>query len=196
MNTVQIGGTQVNPAVTSKEQILSVCRSIIAEKGVSALSMRAVAERCHVALGSLYNYFPSKDDLLTAAVESVWEDIFREAQPEPDMGFAAYILWLFQTLKGGAGPYGSFLTAHALSLSGGAKDRARGMMAQQIGRLRRELLEVLARDPLVRRGAFGEGFRADEFVDFVLSSLLAQLMREGDSCAVLAEMIRRTIYDR
>ena len=185
----------MNPAVTSREQILSVCRAIIAEEGVSALSMRAVAERCHVALGSLYNYFPSKDDLLTAAVESVWEDIFREAQPEPEMGFAAYILWLFETLKGGAGPYGGFLTAHALSLSGGVKDRARGMMAQQLGKLRRDLLDVLAQDPCIRRGAFGESLRADAFVDFVLSSLLAQLMRGSDSCAVLLEMIRRTIYD-
>lgn len=195
MNIVQIGGARLNPAVTSKEQILSVCRAIIAEEGVSALSMRAVAERCHVALGSLYNYFPSKDDLLTAAVESVWEDIFREAQPEPGMDFVAYILWLFETLKGGTGPYGGFLTAHALSLSGGAKDRARGMMAQQIGKLRKELLDVLARDPLVRKGAFGEGFRADAFVDFVLSSLLALLLRGSDSCAILSEMIRRTIYD-
>ena len=184
----------MNPAVTSREQILCVCRAIIAEEGVSALNMRAVAERCHVALGSLYNYFPSKDDLLTAAVESVWEDIFREMQPEPGMGFAAYVLWLFERLKGGAGPYGGFLTAHALSLSGGARDRARGMMARQLGRLREELLEVLARDPLVQRGAFNEGFRADAFVEFVLSSLLALLTRESDSYAVLAEMIRRTLY--
>lgn len=184
----------MNPAVTSKEQILSVCREIIAGEGVSALSMRAVAERCHVALGSLYNYFPSKDDLLTAAVESVWEDIFRQAQPEPGMSFPDYVVWLFDALRGGAGPYGSFLTAHALSLSGGAKDRARGMMAQVIGRLRGELLEVLAHDPHVRAGAFGEVLRADDFVDFVLSSLLTLLMRESDSCAVLAEMIRRTIY--
>ena len=196
MNIVQIGGAPVNPAVTSKEQILSVCRAIIAEEGVSALNMRAVAERCHVALGSLYNYFPSKDDLLTAAVESVWEDIFREVQPEPGMGFAAYILWLSDTLRGGAGPYGGFLTAHALSLSGGAKDRARGMMAKYLSRLRRELLDVLARDAQVRTGAFGKDLREDEFVDFVLSSLLAQLTRESDSCAVLAEMIRRTLYDR
>ena len=186
----------MNPAVTSREQILCACRAIIAEEGVSALNMRAVAERCHVALGSLYNYFSLKDDLLTAAVESVWEDIFRQAQPEGGMGFADYTGWLFDALRGGAGPYAGFLTAHALSLSGGAKDRARGMMAQAIGRLRGELLEVLAHDPLVRRGAFGESLRADDFVHFVLSSLLAQLMQESESCCVLLEMIRRTIYGR
>ena len=184
----------MNPAVTSKEQILSVCRAIIAEEGVSALSMRAVAERCHVALGSLYNYFPSKDNLLTAAVKSVWEDIFRQAQPGPGIGFSAYVVWLFEALRGGAGPYAGFLTAHALSLSGGAKDRARSMMAQVIDKLRQELLNVLAHDPLMRCGAFGEGLRADVFVEFVLTSLLLLLMRESASCAVLVEMIRRTIY--
>ena len=41
-------------------------------EGLDSLNMRSVARACQVALGSLYNYFPSKDDLLLATVESVW----------------------------------------------------------------------------------------------------------------------------
>ena len=58
----------MNTIVTSKEAILAECRAIVMEKGISSINMRSVAAACGVALGSLYNYFPSKADLIGAAV--------------------------------------------------------------------------------------------------------------------------------
>ena len=66
----------MNPVVTSKEAILQSCRKILAEQGLSALSMRAVSGQLGIALGTLYNYFSDKDALMLATVESVWKDIF------------------------------------------------------------------------------------------------------------------------
>ena len=51
----------MNTIVTSKEAILAECRAIVMEKGISSINMRSVAAACGVAVGSLYNYFPSKD---------------------------------------------------------------------------------------------------------------------------------------
>ena len=62
----------MNKTVTSKEEILDKSREIIAEKGVSAINMRTVATQCGIAVGSLYNYFASKSELMSAAVEAVW----------------------------------------------------------------------------------------------------------------------------
>ena len=66
----------MNKAVTSKEEILEVSRSIAASKGITAVNMRTVASECGIALGSLYNYFTSKAELLSTTVEAVWADIF------------------------------------------------------------------------------------------------------------------------
>ena len=66
----------MNPGATSKDAILQVCRRMAAQEGLSALSMRAVARECGVALGTLYNYYADKDALLIAAVESIWREIF------------------------------------------------------------------------------------------------------------------------
>ena len=57
MNVVQNGGADLNMAVTSREEILAVCREIVAEEGLSSVNMRLVASRCNIALGSVYNYF-------------------------------------------------------------------------------------------------------------------------------------------
>ena len=61
----------------SKSMILEVCRQLIASEGIGAINMRKVASLSNLAIGSLYYYFPSKDDLLIASIESVWEDIFK-----------------------------------------------------------------------------------------------------------------------
>ena len=66
----------MNKAVTSKEEILEVSRKIAARDGITAVNMRTVAAECGIALGSLYNYFVSKAELLSATVEAVWADIF------------------------------------------------------------------------------------------------------------------------
>ena len=66
----------MNKTVTSKEEILEVSRTIAAREGITAVNMRTVAAGCGIALGSLYNYFASKAELLSATVEAVWADIF------------------------------------------------------------------------------------------------------------------------
>ena len=66
----------MKPVITSQKAILDTCRNMVTTQGLSAINMRSVAKACGVAVGSLYNYFPSKDDLLQATVCSVWMDIF------------------------------------------------------------------------------------------------------------------------
>ena len=60
----------MNTVVTSREAILEECRKIVMEQGISAVNMRSVAAACGVAVGSIYNYFPSKTDLISAAAVS------------------------------------------------------------------------------------------------------------------------------
>ena len=62
----------MNTIVTSKEEILKNSRELIREKGWAAVSIRSVASACGVSVGSIYNYYDSKAELISATVESVW----------------------------------------------------------------------------------------------------------------------------
>ena len=100
----------MNPSITSKEEILQVCRNIVAEKGLSALNMRLVADTCHIALGTLYNYFSNKDELMLSTVESVWKDIFHMNQKHrTDFSFSEYVKYIFECVQKGAEEYPNFL---------------------------------------------------------------------------------------
>lgn len=80
-----------NP-ITSKESILKVAREIVSKEGLKALNIRKIARECDIAIGSVYYYFPSKDELMIEVIESVWEDIFRiEEMDSQDISFVDFI---------------------------------------------------------------------------------------------------------
>jgi AcrR family transcriptional regulator len=55
---------------TRRERILTSALSAFGELGFEAASMAAIAQRAELGVGTLYNYFPSKGDLLLALVRS------------------------------------------------------------------------------------------------------------------------------
>jgi AcrR family transcriptional regulator len=50
------------------EAIIEAARALAAESGLTAVQIGAVAERAGIAAGTVYRYFPSKDDLVAALV--------------------------------------------------------------------------------------------------------------------------------
>lgn len=56
----------MNIVVTSKDEILKTNRELIQKQGWSAVSIRSVAAACGVSVGSIYNYFKSKEALMSA----------------------------------------------------------------------------------------------------------------------------------
>jgi AcrR family transcriptional regulator len=57
----------------SRERILSAGRDILLTRGLRAVTTQAIAQRAHVSKNTLYQCFPSKDDLLNAVVLSLLE---------------------------------------------------------------------------------------------------------------------------
>lgn len=55
-------------ARANRQRLLDAAVAVFAERGADA-EIREVAERAGLAVGTVYNHFPSKEDLLTAVVE-------------------------------------------------------------------------------------------------------------------------------
>lgn len=53
------------------QEILGTAAALFGERGYDAVSLDDVAERLDVTKGSLYYYFASKDELVTAAIETL-----------------------------------------------------------------------------------------------------------------------------
>jgi AcrR family transcriptional regulator len=53
----------------TRQAILDAAYSLIIEQGYAATSMRQIAERAGLALGSIYNHFPSKGDVFRTIID-------------------------------------------------------------------------------------------------------------------------------
>ena len=62
-----------NRPVISKDQILGAAYEIATTQGLGALSIRAVATACGVAVGTVYNSYPTKSDLVNDVVGRFWQ---------------------------------------------------------------------------------------------------------------------------
>jgi AcrR family transcriptional regulator len=56
------------------QEILATAAALFGERGYDAVSLDDVAERLDVTKGSLYYYFPGKDELAVAAIETLGAD--------------------------------------------------------------------------------------------------------------------------
>lgn len=59
-----------------KDIILSAAKDLALKQGISKIDIRSVAKNSGIAIGTVYNYFPSKADLLVAVIEDFWDNAF------------------------------------------------------------------------------------------------------------------------
>ena len=55
-----------------RQKLLQEARCQVEEKGYSAMTIRSVAKACHVSVGTVYNYFPSKEALVATHLLEDW----------------------------------------------------------------------------------------------------------------------------
>ncbi|WP_048602110.1 TetR/AcrR family transcriptional regulator [Rubeoparvulum massiliense] len=59
-----------------RQLIMEHAKEIMYKEGYKKLSMRNVAKSCKIALGTIYNYYPTKADLVTEMMEEYWIEYF------------------------------------------------------------------------------------------------------------------------
>lgn len=185
----------MNPMATSKENILQISRKLIQQNGWAGVSIRSVAAACGVSVGCIYNYFESKTDLLSATVESIWNDIFHH--PEDEAVFQdtlSCVRWMYKQLEYGCQRYPGFFTHHALGFV--QQDTADGK--QQMQRAWQHILDalctVLRNDARIRADAFTEEFTVEKFAEMLFSLMLSALVRQDFDPSTVLEIVRRTVY--
>ena len=185
----------MNPMATSKENILQISRKLIQQNGWAGVNIRSVAAACGVSVGCIYNYFESKTDLLSATVESIWNDIFHH--PEDEAVFQdtlSCVRWMYKQLEYGCQRYPGFFTHHALGFV--QQDTADGK--QQMQRAWQHILDalctVLRNDTRIRADAFTAEFTVEKFAEMLFSLMLSALVRQDFDPSTVLEIVRREFF--
>ncbi|MEG1606197.1 MAG: TetR/AcrR family transcriptional regulator [Clostridia bacterium] len=183
----------MNTIVTTREQLLATARKLAAVKGLAALNIRDVAQADGISIGSVYNYFPSKADLMVALVGSIWQDIL-PGNAWGGGGFVWSVGQFFEHVKRGSAEYPAFFSVHAMSLGGG-KEKGRSVMGACFGQIKAGLLQALEQDARVCRPVFTEAFTRATLVEFAFGNVLGALASGKDNCQALLFVLEGLLYE-
>lgn len=185
----------MNTVVTSKESILASSRELIKTQGWAAINIRTIAAANGVSVGSIYNYFNSKSDLVSATVESIWRDIFHVPESGGEWNdFISCIEWVFHCMEQGNQRYPGFFTLHSISFLEDEKPDGKLRMEHSWEHIQGKLYTALMNDKAVQQQAFDEAFTPGTFISILFSLIISALFRQDYDCSGILELTRRLIY--
>ena len=81
-----------------REELLAEAKRQIAERGYKNTTIRSVAAECGIAVGTVYNYFKSKDMLIASFILVDWLECVRSISEQPKEDRRRYLNFIHLSL--------------------------------------------------------------------------------------------------
>lgn len=157
--------------------------------------MRTVAKECDIALGTIYNYFPTKMDLIIAIVESFWAECFRTLRSSYDKNLdffgqlEALYFYILEYLNQFKSNWLSDLSSLSSINKTKGKQKEEEYMSHFIG-----LFERLFKE---HKHEFDETlfvtFDEDELIHFIFSNFISMLKKGDRNYKFFNAMLKRIL---
>ena len=199
-----------NRPVIQKEQILEAAYRIATTQGLGALSIRAVAAACGVAVGTVYHSYPTKSDLVNDVVGLFWQRAFAGRMgaaegvgngEEPQVAGAAggdFVDFCRELAGEMARALEEFRSDFLDGLTAlGAYDLAvaRRREAESFAHVRRGLQVALERDPRLRRDRLVGPLAPEPLCALVWETMVDAARHRRPLDETLFALMRTALYD-
>ena len=174
-----------------KRTLLACANRIECSEGVNAISMRRLAAEANIAVGTVYHYFESKQEVLLTLTEDYWKDALVQMHEHVSDGrFDVQLREIIAFLRSKMNDCAEILMRSLHD------DEATGRirMASMQGVLRRSLVERMEQDDAVLESVWSETFTKEAFADFALQNILALLQRKEDDADTFLMIVNRVLY--
>lgn len=177
-----LGTVQLRDFSPTEERILTAALGLIGRRGVRRLGMQEIAEAAGVSRGTLYRYFPSKDQVLMAAAAfderrfSIGLDEVLATTRAPEEQIGAFMVYAFDFIR--SHPCRPLFESESGFVMGYLLDHLPSLRAELVTRLGDALDTV----PAVAAGALGR----DQLVDVIVRLFAASwIIPESDDASLV-----------
>lgn len=191
------GGAMSSKKAISRNRIIEVAFGMARESGLPSLSVRAIAEACGVATGTIYNHVPDVAELRTEVLQRFWREAIEAAELETCTRDAETALDYCRRLSDAlSSSLEGFRTAWLRDM--GALDgrtRQRTMEAERacLGDLHETVRHAFERDAAITSRA-RDRVQMDAVVDFAWQAMLDAMKRGDGSCETLFALMELALY--
>lgn len=185
----------MNISKISREQIMEKACIITKEKGIHHLNIRELATATKVSVGSIYNYFPTKSQLIIAVVEDFWnhacthEDL--KNMPLDNFYHSYHLLYkkLYAYLQQFQGKW-----LHQLAvLDDDTKELGRKIEHDYFENIKKMLSIMLEKDLCIRKDIWNDDFSKQLFIDFLFRNTMNELAIGNEDPTFLIEILKKIL---
>lgn len=186
-----------NKPIINKQQILDTAFDIASTSGLSGLSIRDVARACNVAVGTVYNSYPTKNDLVNDVVGRFWNEALADRMPLAASGedFISFCQELARQLAEALTKFRDDWLTEIAALDAQGLASARKREEACFDHIRRGLAFALDHDPKIATDRLHGALAPEPLCAFVWDSMLSSIKRGDIACETLFALLRSTVYE-
>lgn len=170
----------MNVSKITRDQILASATKLAREHGLNKLNIRAVATECQVSIGSIYNYFPDKSELVVSVIEDFWKqacalDVMHQL---PLGSFTDSYLRLYQVLYEYFHRFEHEWILQLQAMDDKTKQLGRKIEESYYQDIRKMLALMMDRDSSIHPNVWKDTATKEEFISFVFANTLLALKQD------------------
>lgn len=185
----------MNKSATSKETLLEIARDISYREGISKVSIRRLAAQSGVAIGTVYNYYPSKADLVADIMEDFWRNVFHGSHFDTESGdFLTSVEEIYRRLSVNLTIFEKEFLEDLPAMEKAEREKSRVIEQKYIEHMKAGVLRILEKDERVDETVWTEAFTREALVDFTFSNMVLALTEGRETCGYLLLVLKRLLY--
>ncbi len=174
-----------------KDILMTCAQKIECEEGVDAINIRRLAAETNISVGTVYNYFENKRDVLLSLTEDYWTKALVDMERcVTNERFSDQLAQMIDFLRSKMNDCAEILMR---SLHDEA-ETGRNRMETLQKRMRNSLVSRLQNDGDIRSDVWKDPLTIESFSDFVLGNLLILLQHMDRSDGPFLEIVKRILY--
>lgn len=187
----------MNKSATSKEMLLEIARDISYREGISKVSIRRLASESGVAIGTVYNYYPSKADLVADVMEDFWRNVFHGSHFDTESGdFLGSVKEIYERVSMNLGVFEKEFLEDLTGMEKEERKKSRMIGENYVIHMKTGVLRILLKDERIDPTVWTEEFTPEMLVDFTFSNMVSAMREGGKDCRYLLMVLKRLLYPR
>ena len=185
-------------SVITSEEILEQAYQLACEQGLQSLNIRSIAAACDVSVGTVYNSYASKTELINDVVGMFWQRAFSETMKtlasHEGNDFISFCEALSQSLKSALKEFRKDFLSDLSALSESDRLSAQKREQQSFIHARAGIKQVLLGDPRIKQDQLTGALTPDALAALIWETLIDSARDDMDYDKTLFELLRAALY--
>lgn len=185
-------------SVITSEEILEQAYELACEQGLQSLSIRSIAAACDVSVGTVYNSYASKTELINDVVGMFWQRAFAETMKtlaaHEGNDFIDFCEALSQSLKSALKEFRKDFLSDLSALSEGDRLSAQKREQQSFIHARAGIKQALLSDPRIKQDQLTGALAPDALAALVWETLIDSARDDMGYDKTLFVLLRAVLY--